>query len=228
MFKCRDESWLCSRVIQCAKQGPVDPQKRNKSLQRFLKINWTVWTSTFSGVQKLKYYVVMVINMKIIPQVSVDITGNCFMLKIPILVSAGHLCDLWVSNIGNIYDHFMRIIGKMTYLSRLSLPLLNVRKGWKAGYTIFTISQNIVPKHTLQQVTWPTKTFLRMLRLQEVVAEHAQCANLLHFLFQTYKYPTQGACFHQVTSLCYSEHLLHIADNSQVDRILLFIFLILT
>ena len=33
---------------------------------------------------------------------------------------------------------------------------LNVMKGKKAGYTIFTISHNIAPKYTLQQVTWPT------------------------------------------------------------------------
>ena len=64
-----------------------------------------------------------------------------------------------------------------------------------------------------------------MPRLQEVVTEHAQCAKLLNFLFQTYKNPTQGASFHRVTSLCYSEHLLHIADNSQVDKTLLFILI---
>ena len=34
----------------------------------------------------------------------------------------------------------------------------------------------------------------------------------------------QGASFHRVTRLCYSKHLLHIADNSQVDRTFLFIF----
>ena len=65
-----------------------------------------------------------------------------------------------------------------------------------------------------------------MPRLQEVVTEHAQCAKLMHFLFQTYKYLTQGASFHRVTSLCYSEHLLHIDDNSQVDRTLLLILFI--
>ena len=64
-----------------------------------------------------------------------------------------------------------------------------------------------------------------MSKLQEVVTEHSQCAKLLYFLSKYYKSPTQGAFFHRVTILCYSEHLLHIADNSQVDRTLLFILI---
>ena len=61
-----------------------------------------------------------------------------------------------------------------------------------------------------------------MLSLQEVVTEHAQYAKSLHFLFKHYKKLRQGASFHRVTRLCYSKHMLHIADISQVDRTLLF------
>ena len=63
-----------------------------------------------------------------------------------------------------------------------------------------------------------------MSKLQEVVTEHAHHAKLLHFLSKHYKSLTQGASFHRVTRLCYSEHLLHIPDNSQVDRTFLLIF----
>ena len=66
-----------------------------------------------------------------------------------------------------------------------------------------------------------------MLQPQEVVTEHAQCAKLLHFLFQYYKYPTQGASFHMVARLCYKDIYYPIADNSWVDKTLLFIFKLL-
>ncbi len=59
-----------------------------------------------------------------------------------------------------------------------------------------------------------------MLSLQEVVIEHAQCAKSLHFLSKQYKSSAKGASFHRVTKHCYSEHMSHIADISQVDRTL--------
>ena len=62
-----------------------------------------------------------------------------------------------------------------------------------------------------------------MLRTQEVPTEYAQCAKPQHFLSKLYKSPTSGASFHMVTQLATENIQLHGADNSQVDRILLFI-----
>ena len=78
------------------------------------------------------------------------------------------------------------------------------------------------------QVTWYTQSLLSMLRSQEVAIKHVQFAKLLHFLSKYYKNPTQVASFCRVTRFSYSKHLLHVAENSQVDRTLLFILTILT